>query len=43
MRHETFMKLKADEEKLMDEYYTKQLSKKRRYGQQPLTLQSVWY
>ena len=28
MRHEAFMKLKADEEKLMDEYYTKELSKK---------------
>ena len=28
MRHEAFMKLKADEEKLMDEFYTKALSKK---------------
>ena len=28
MRHEAFMKLKADEDKLMDEFYTKELGKK---------------
>ena len=28
MRHEAYMKMKEDEERLMDEYYTKQLSKK---------------
>ena len=28
MRHEAFMKLKADEDKLMDEFYTKALGKK---------------
>ena len=28
MRREAFMKLKADEDKLMDEFYTKELGKK---------------
>ena len=28
MRHEAFMKLKADEDRLMDEFYTKELGKK---------------